>query len=147
MASAKVFLLLALSSAKKVKRLTSRMSFALSTASKLMASSLDKLVGSLSLESRRLGHRETKLKETEKVLKDQIHLVSRKDVYPYDYTDGITKFDETELPPKEGFYSTSSDSDVFLLADVFRKVSLENYELILPGLSPLLDWVDTLYSR
>ena len=28
----------------------------------------------------------------------------RKGVYRYDYVDGMTKLDETSLPPKEAFY-------------------------------------------
>ena len=90
-ASAKISML-ALSSTKKVKKLTLRISFALSTASSLRLLLLDKLVSNLRLD---------RLKETEKVYKYKIELVSRKGVYPYDYMDSITKFDETELPPKK----------------------------------------------
>ncbi|CAH3133133.1 unnamed protein product [Pocillopora meandrina] len=51
-------------------------------------------------------------KGTEKVFMDKIKLVSRKGVYPYDYTDSITKFDVTELPPKDKFYSKLNDCDI-----------------------------------
>ena len=36
---------------------------------------------------------------------NQLSLLLRKGVYPYDYVDCLTKFDETSLPPKEAFYS------------------------------------------
>ena len=29
----------------------------------------------------------------------------RKGVYPYEYMDGLKKFEETSLPPKDAFYS------------------------------------------
>lgn len=51
-------------------------------------------------------------KGTEKVFMDKIKLVSRKGVYPYDYTDSITKFDVTELLPKGKFYSKLNDCDI-----------------------------------
>ena len=36
---------------------------------------------------------------------NQLSLLFRKGVYPYDYVDCMTKLDETSLPPKEAFYS------------------------------------------
>ena len=57
-------------------------------------SSLEKVVSNLSLD---------KLRETEKVFKDKIKFVSRKGVYPYDYIDSITNFNEKELLPKKLF--------------------------------------------
>ena len=80
--------------------MTLRISFTLSTASSLRLLLLDKLVSNLRLD---------RLKETEKVYKYKIELVSRKGVYPYDYMDSITKFDETELPPKKALYSKLND--------------------------------------
>ena len=88
-ASAKMSLLTL--SSTKVKKLTSRMSFTLIKAS-----------SSWLLFS----------KGTEKVFMDKIKLVSRKGVYPYDYTHSITKFDVTELPPKDKFYSKLNDCDI-----------------------------------
>ena len=64
-----------------------------------MASSLENLVRNLAkfdLE---------KLKETEKSFGDGVKLLSRKGIYPYDYMSKIEKFSETQLPPKEDFYS------------------------------------------
>jgi hypothetical protein len=76
---------------------------------KFMASSLDNLVKNLSID---------KLKQTSKVFKDKIHLLSRKGIYPYDYIESLSKFDETKLPKKEDFYSKLNDS----------QISLEDYE-------------------
>ena len=36
---------------------------------------------------------------------NQLNLLLRKGVYPYDYVDCLKKLDETNLPPKEAFYS------------------------------------------
>ena len=36
---------------------------------------------------------------------NQLSLLLRKSVYPYDYVDCMKKLDETSLPPKEAFYS------------------------------------------
>ena len=36
---------------------------------------------------------------------NQLSLLLRKGVYPYDYVDGLKKSDETSLPPKEAFNS------------------------------------------
>ena len=67
-------------------------------------SSLEKVVSNLSLD---------KLRETEKVFKDKIKFVSRKGVYPYDYIDSITNFNEKELLPKKLFYSKLNNCDIF----------------------------------
>lgn len=71
-----------------------------------MTSSLNNLVVNLTKSGL------DKLKETEKVFKDQIELISRKGVYPYDYMSSIDKFDETEMPPKEEFYSKLNDCHI-----------------------------------
>ena len=36
---------------------------------------------------------------------NQLSLLLRKGVYPYDYVDCMKKLDATNLPPKEAFYS------------------------------------------
>ena len=36
---------------------------------------------------------------------NQLRLLLRKGVYPYDYVDCLNKLDETSLPSKEAFYS------------------------------------------
>ena len=70
---------------------------------KFMASSLESLVGNLGLE---------KLKETKKEFGNKFELLARKGIYPYDYMNGIKKFSEEKLPPKEKFYSKLNDSNV-----------------------------------
>ena len=73
---------------------------------KFMASSLEGLVenlGKTGLE---------KLKETEKSFGDGVKLLSRKEIYPYDYMSGIEKFSEEKLPPKEEFFSKLNDCEV-----------------------------------
>ena len=62
-----------------------------------MSSSLDKLVNSLPDEA---------LKYAKAVFQnDQFQLMKQKGVYPYDFMDSFQKFDKTELPNKEDFYS------------------------------------------
>ena len=68
---------------------------------KFMASSLEPLVVNLGLE---------KLKETKKEFGNKFELLARKGIYPYDYMNGIKKFSEEKLPPKEKFYSKLNDS-------------------------------------
>ena len=38
-------------------------------------------------------------------LDEKFRLMIRKGVYPYEYMDGLKKFEETSLPPKDAFYS------------------------------------------
>ena len=62
-----------------------------------MSSSLDKLVSNLPIEA---------FKYTNKRFKqEQFELMKQKGVYPYDYMDSFEKFNKTELPTKEEFYS------------------------------------------
>ena len=70
---------------------------------KFMASSLDNLVKNLSVD---------KLSQTKKAFEDKIDLLSRKGVYPYDHMTSIERFKETQLPPKEAFYSKLNDSGI-----------------------------------
>ena len=63
-----------------------------------MSSSLDKLVSSLPKDD---------LKYTsEEFTGKKLRLMSQKGVSPYDFMDSSEKFDLTELPIKEQFYST-----------------------------------------
>ncbi|WAR31549.1 hypothetical protein MAR_034091 [Mya arenaria] len=83
---------------------------------KFMASSLDKLVGNLqkdqfvNLECGASGingkYKGKQLSLTHKAL------LKRKSVYPYDYVDGLEKLAETQLPPKNEFYSKLSGDDI-----------------------------------
>ena len=70
---------------------------------KFMASSLESLVGNLGLD---------KLIETRKEFGEKAELLSRKGIYPYDYMNGIKKFSEEKLPPKEKFFSKLNDCGV-----------------------------------
>ena len=69
-----------------------------------MSSSLDKLVSNLPRES---------LKYISQVFKGKrLDLLSQKGVYPYDFIDCFEKFDQTELPTKEDFYSILNDQHI-----------------------------------
>ena len=70
-----------------------------------MSSSLDKLAGNL--EDRDFIY--TKDYFTDPV---QFGLVKRKGVYPYDYMDSFSKFNDTELPKREDFYSLLTDNNI-----------------------------------
>ena len=65
---------------------------------RFMASSLDKLARNLD---------DDQCKNLRQFFDDEEHfgLMRRKGVYPYEYVDSWEKFEETELPPKEAFYS------------------------------------------
>ena len=69
-----------------------------------MSSSLDKLVSNLPKEV---------LKYTSEVFKGKrFDLMSQKGVYPYDFMDSFEKFDQTELPTKDQFYSVLNDQHI-----------------------------------
>ena len=69
-----------------------------------MSSSLDKLVSNLPAEA---------LKYTgERFKNEKLSLMTRKGVYPYDYMDSFDKFNKTELPTKEEFYSILIDEHI-----------------------------------
>ena len=55
-------------------------------------------------------------------------LMRRKGVYPYEYVDGLEKFEETRLPPKDAFYSRLnmkdiSDQDYELAQQVWNRIT------------------------
>ena len=66
---------------------------------RFMASSLDKLSSNLKID------KFVNLKKY--YLGNQLSLLLRKGVYPYDYVDCMKKLDETSLPPKEAFILNS----------------------------------------
>ena len=69
-----------------------------------MASSLEKLVKKLD---------RPKFRHTSKYFSEQqLDLVLRKGVYPYEYLDSVEKLLETKLPPKERFTSTLSGTEI-----------------------------------
>ena len=89
-----------------------------------MSSSLEKLAGNLS---------EDDFIYTKKYFTDpvQFNLMKRKGVYPYDYMDSFSKFNDTKLPRREDFYSlladkNISDDDYNHAKDVWNTFNLQN---------------------
>ena len=70
---------------------------------KFMASSIDSLSKNLLREQ---------FREMNKVFEGETDLLVRKGVYPYDYMDNFERFNETDLPPLNEFYSQLNDSNV-----------------------------------
>ena len=61
----------------------------------------------------------------------EANLLLRKNVYPYDYMNDESTFFETEIPPKEAFYSNIkksdiSDEDYYHACNVYRTLKLRN---------------------
>ncbi len=70
---------------------------------KFLQSSLGNLVPNLSVND---------FINTKSEFKNNISLLTRKGVYPYDYISSLDKLSETCLPPKEAFYSKLYDEDI-----------------------------------
>ena len=79
-----------------------------------MSSSLEKLAGNLTEE----GFIYTKEYFTDlarcsaPMAERQFQLMKEKGVYPYDYMDSFSKFNDTQLPKREDFYSLLTDEDI-----------------------------------
>ena len=73
---------------------------------KFMASSLEGLVKNLANSDL------SKFIQTKREFGKILELMTKKGIYPYDYMNGIEKFSETQLPPKEAFYSKLNDCGV-----------------------------------
>ena len=73
---------------------------------KFMASSLEELVKNLTKSDL------SKFIQTKKEFGKKYELMTKKGIYPYDYMNGIEKFSEEKLPPKEAFYSKLNDCGV-----------------------------------
>ena len=69
-----------------------------------MATSLDKLVNNLPKDALNNVKRH--------YAEDKLSLLIRKGVYPYEYMDSPKKLKETELLPKEAFYSRLNDEGI-----------------------------------
>ena len=69
-----------------------------------MATSLDKLVNNLSKDAFNNVKRY--------YAQDKLNLLTKKGIYPYEYMDSPTKLKETQLPPKEAFYSKLNDEGI-----------------------------------
>ena len=70
---------------------------------KFLQTSLSNLVGNLQPDD---------FHNTKEIFGENIVLLTRKGVYPYDYVSSIEKLSETQLPPKEEFYSKLNDGDI-----------------------------------
>ena len=73
---------------------------------KFMASSLGGLVDNLKKSGL------DKFVYLEKEFKEKFELLTQKGIYPYDYMNSFEKFSETQLPPKQDFYSKLNDCGV-----------------------------------
>ena len=71
---------------------------------KFMSTSLDSLVNNLPEEA---------FKNIKKYYTgDELNLIKRKGVYPYEYMDSIERFKENKLPSKKSFYSSLYDKNI-----------------------------------
>ena len=70
---------------------------------KFLQTSLANLVGNLQSDD---------FHNTKQVFKKNTDLLTRKGVYPYDYVSSLDKLFETQLPPKEEFYSKLNDEEI-----------------------------------
>ena len=70
---------------------------------KFLQTSLANLVGNLQPDD---------FYNTKKIFKENVGLLTRKGVYPYDYVSSIEKLSETQLLPKDQFYSKLNDEDI-----------------------------------
>ena len=90
-----------------------------------MATSLDKLVNNLSKDAFNIVKRY--------YAEDKLNLLTRKGIYPYEYMDTSEKLKETQLPPKEKFYSRLndeglSDENYAHAQKVWKKFEMKNLE-------------------
>ena len=69
-----------------------------------MSSSLDKLVSNLPAEAFKYTSKKFK--------KEKFELMRKKGIYPYDFMDSFEKFNKTELPTKEEFYSILNNEHI-----------------------------------
>ena len=70
---------------------------------KFLQTSLANLVGNLQPDD---------FHNTKEIMKENVDLLTRKGVYPYDYVSSIEKLSETQLPPKDQFYSKLNEEDI-----------------------------------
>ena len=82
---------------------------------KFMDMSLDKLVGNLEEKSKKKEEKGEKgdFKNIEKYFNgEQLRLLKRKGVYPYEWLDSVDKLNEAHLPPKSAFFSKLSGKGI-----------------------------------
>ena len=70
---------------------------------KFLQTSLANLVGNLQPDD---------FHKTKEIFRENKELLTRKGVYPYDYVSSMEKLSETQLPPKEEFYSKLNDEGI-----------------------------------
>ena len=70
---------------------------------KFLQTSLANLVGNLQPDD---------FHNTKEIFSENVELLTRKGVYPYDYVSSMEKLSETHLPPKEEFYSHLNDEGI-----------------------------------
>ena len=70
---------------------------------KFLQTSLANLVGNLQPDD---------FHNTKEIFRENVELLTRKGVFPYDYVTSMKKLSETQLPPKEEFYSKLNDEDI-----------------------------------
>ena len=70
---------------------------------KFLQTSLANLVGNLQPDD---------FHNTKEIFRENVELLTRKGVFPYDYVSSMEKLSETQLPPKEEFYSKLNDEDI-----------------------------------
>ena len=85
---------------------------------KFMATSLDKLVNNLPKDAFNNIKRY--------YANDKLSLLTRKGVYPYEYMNSPERLKETQLPPKEAFYSRLNDESISEENYTHAKKSLGN---------------------
>ena len=76
----------------------------------------------------------------------KFNLITRKGVFPYEYMDSFDRFEETQLPPKENFYSSLTDESISdsdyqhaqQVWDTFSCKSLKDYHDVYLGSDVLL---------
>ena len=66
----------------------------------------------------------------------QQELLLRKGVYPYDYVDGPAKLEETQLPPKQEFYSKLYEEGIRDEDYQHAKKCLDDLQLLNPWRLP-----------
>ena len=75
---------------------------------KFMSCGLDSLVKNLTGD----GKDDSRIMHTKNRFQEKTSLCLRKGVYPYDYMDSPEKLSETQLPPKNAFYSKLNNKDI-----------------------------------
>ena len=85
-----------------------KLSFRFIDSFKFMASSLDKLASYLP----DFPILEEVFKRDDGYTDDQIDLLKKKGVFPYEYVSSLDKLKETSLPPKADFYNSLTDSEI-----------------------------------